>query len=121
MLTGEEQNKKYKNGFHKFPFLISLTAWSAARAARAIKVNDGFWQADEVMHAPSVTYTFFESQTWLKPFRTEVFGSLPIRAVPISWMALPGAVGYSPAFTFLRPAASNSSIESLSISLCIRF
>ena len=35
-------------------------------------------------HEPSVTNTFGASQTWLCELRTEVFGSLPIRAVPIS-------------------------------------
>ena len=36
------------------------------------------------LHAPSVTNRFETSCAWLNPFRTEVFGSRPIRAVPIS-------------------------------------
>ena len=35
--------------------VISRTAWSAARAVSAMYVIDGFWQAELVMHAPSVT------------------------------------------------------------------
>src|SRR5262249_46479004 len=62
---------------HKFPRFSSSTANAAARAVSAMYVNDGFWQPDETMHAPSVTKTFVQSQTWLWPFSTEVFGSRP--------------------------------------------
>ena len=53
-------------------------------------VNDGFWHAAEVMQAPSVTKTFGASQTWFQRFSTDVFGSSPILAVPISWIPMPG-------------------------------
>src|SRR5438093_883660 len=36
------------------------------------------------MHAPSVTNTFFTSWHWLCAFNTDVFGSRPIRAVPLT-------------------------------------
>ena len=67
-----------------FPFLSSATAKSAALAVNAIYVSEGFWQAEDTIAAPSVTNTFRASHTWLCPFNTDVFGSLPIRAVPIS-------------------------------------
>src|SRR4030095_10359931 len=67
-----------------FFVLSAPTEKSAALAVKPIYVNDGFWQADEVMQAPSVTNTFSASQTWLCLFNTEVLGSNPIRAVPIS-------------------------------------
>ena len=41
----------------------SVTAYAAARAVSAIYVSDGFWQAEEVMQAPSVTNTLGASQT----------------------------------------------------------
>jgi len=47
-------------------------------------VSDGFWHAADAMHAPSVTNTLGASHTWLCELRTDVFGSRPIRAVPIS-------------------------------------
>ena len=53
-------------------------------------VIEGFWHADDAMHAPSVTKTFFASHTWFHLLSTDVFGSFPIRAVPISWMVSPG-------------------------------
>jgi hypothetical protein len=41
----------------------SVTAWSAARAVNAMYVSEGFWQADDAMHEPSVTKTLRASQT----------------------------------------------------------
>ena len=61
------------------------------------------------MHAPSVTKTFGASWTWLCAFSTDVFGSRPMRAVPISWMPMPGARRSSNVVTFLTPAASSIS------------
>jgi hypothetical protein len=54
----------------------------------------------DVMHAPSVTKTFGAACTWFQPFSTDVFGSRPIRAVPISWMHNPGALPSSNGVTF---------------------
>jgi hypothetical protein len=47
-------------------------------------VSDGFTHDAEVMQAPSVTKTLGASHTWLWAFKTDVLGSRPIRAVPIS-------------------------------------
>ena len=47
-------------------------------------VSDGFTHADDTMPEPSVTKTFGASHTWLCEFSTDVFGSRPMRAVPIS-------------------------------------
>ena len=43
----------------------------------------------EVMQLPSVMKIFLTSWIWLEALRTEVFGSFPIRTVPISWTAEP--------------------------------
>ena len=75
---------------YKFPRFISPTAQSQALAVSAIYVSDGFTHELDVMQAPSVTNTFFTACTWFQPLRTEVFGSRPMRAVPISWIAVPG-------------------------------
>src|SRR5690606_25962967 len=74
---------------YRLRLLSSPTAKSTARAVRAMYVSDGFTHEPEVIHAPSVTNTFNASQTWLWPLSTEVFGSRPIRAVPISWIPWP--------------------------------
>ena len=37
----------------------SFTAKSQALAVNAMYVREGFWQAEEVIQAPSVTNTFF--------------------------------------------------------------
>src|SRR5439155_15021744 len=71
---------------------MASTAYTAARAVSAMYVMEGFWFADEAMQAPSVTNRFFTSWHWLWAFRTEVFGSRPIRAVPISWIVRPGGL-----------------------------
>ena len=55
-------------------------------------MSDGFTQAADTMHEPSVTKTFGASHTWLCELSTDVFGSRPMRAVPISWMPMPGEV-----------------------------
>ena len=47
-------------------------------------MSDGFWQALDVMQAPSVTNRFGTSHDWFQPFSTDVFGSRPMRTVPIS-------------------------------------
>src|SRR5688572_25291425 len=78
--------------FYKFPRLYSSVMYSQARIVRARIVKVGLWFADETKLAPSVTNTFFTSCIWLKLFSTELFGSLPMRAVPSSWMMRPGAV-----------------------------
>ena len=74
----------------RLPRFSSSTANAEARAVSAMYVSDGLTHAAEVMHAPSVTNTFGASHTWLWPLSTDVFGSRPMRAVPISWMPMPG-------------------------------
>ena len=61
------------------------------------------------MHAPSVTNTFFTSWHWLCAFNTDVFGSRPIRAVPISWMVKPGGFSSTNGAMSRAPAASSIS------------
>src|SRR4029453_10024598 len=58
------------------------------------------------MQAPSVTKTFGTVWTWFHPFRIDVFGSRPIRAVPISWMHRPGALPLSNVVTLRGPRAA---------------
>src|SRR6478672_11729802 len=77
---------------YKFPRLYSSVMYSQARIVSARIVKVGLWFADDTKLAPSVTNTFFTSCIWLYLFSTELFGSLPMRAVPSSWMMRPGAV-----------------------------
>jgi hypothetical protein len=65
-------------------------ACSQARTMIAIVVSAGFWQLLETNAAPPVTNRFLTS--WVSPnlLSTEILGSLPMRAVPISWMSKPG-------------------------------
>jgi hypothetical protein len=56
------------------------------RAVRAMIVRVGFWHAPDVKPAASITKRVFTSQLCWYWLRTEVFGSLPRRATPISWM-----------------------------------
>ena len=49
-------------------------------------VRVGFWQAPEVKPEPSITKRFATSWACWNWFRTDFFGSLPMRATPISWM-----------------------------------
>src|SRR5262249_55346959 len=70
----------------------------------------GFWQPCETKHAPSVTKTFFTSQDWFHLFKTDVFGSAPIRAVPTSWMQKPGGAGVELVYKVLKPAESTISL-----------
>src|SRR2546430_8372062 len=54
-------------------------------------VMDGLTHDELAMHAPSVTNRLGTSCAWLWPLRTEVRGSRPMRAVPISWIPSPGS------------------------------
>ena len=49
-----------------------------------IRQKDGLTHEEEVMQAPSVQKRFFTSCAWLCSLSTEVLGSRPMRAVPIS-------------------------------------
>src|SRR5438552_1073093 len=52
-------------------------------------VRVGFFSLELVKQLPSVTKRFLTSLAWQKLFRTEVFGFLPMRIVPTSWLANP--------------------------------
>ena len=71
------------------------------------------------MKPPSVTNTFFTSCIWFHLLSTEVLGSCPMRAVPISWIPIPGIAGFSNDLTSFSPAASRISAASFFISMRI--
>jgi len=74
-------------------------------------VSDGFWHADEVIAAPSITNRFGTSHAWLCAFSTDVAGSRPMRAVPISWMVRPcGDVGAGTIEDGLNEPANHAAI-----------
>ena len=54
-----------------------------------MKVMDGLTQEVDAICAPSVTKTLAASCNWLNLLTTEVRGSAPMQAPPISWMASP--------------------------------
>src|SRR5437870_2981648 len=94
--------------YSSFRFIAS-TAYAAARAVSPMYVMDGFWHAVDAMQAPSVTNTFFTSWHWLWAFKTDVFGSRPMRAVPISWIVRPGGLSSTNVWMSRAPAASSIS------------
>jgi hypothetical protein len=65
------------------------TACAQARAVSAMYVSEGFATPSDAIAAPSVTSRFGTSCAWFQPFSTDVFGSRPMRAPPISWIASP--------------------------------
>src|SRR3954451_603105 len=83
-------------------------------------VSDGLTHDADTMHEPSVTNTFGASHTWLCAFNTDVFGSRPMRAVPISWMPMPGKYWLSYVRTFFTPVCSSMSPMSAIMSLRMR-
>src|SRR5437763_3662347 len=72
-------------------------------------VMDGFTHDVLAMQEPSVTKRFGTSCDWLCAFNTDVFGSRPMRTVPISWTLKPIGALSSYVRTFLHPAASSIS------------
>src|SRR5215203_5409719 len=50
---------------------------------------EGFTHDALAITEPSVTNRFGTSCAWQNPLTAEVFGSRPMRAVPISWMPRP--------------------------------
>src|SRR5216117_1630968 len=78
---------------------------------------DGFTHDDEAMQAPSVTNRLRASHTWLLPFSTDVLGSRPMRAVPISWIVSPGALSWTNGRMSVAPAAESISAAATDISL----
>src|SRR5712691_10911067 len=78
---------------------------------------DGFTHDDEAMQAPSVRNRFGTSHAWLLPFKTDVLGSRPMRAVPISWMVSPGALSATYGWMSVAPAAESISAAATDMSL----
>src|SRR5438093_7338165 len=72
---------------------------------------EGFTQDELAMHAPSVTNRLGTSCAWLWALSTDVLGSLPMRAVPISCTLNPGGPSWSYVSMFLQPAASSISAD----------
>src|SRR5215472_4357824 len=81
------------SGFHsrryKFPFLASSNKCSEALQDSARIVSVGFLSGLVTKAAASVTKRFLTSWAWQYLFNAEVFGSLPIRTVPDSWICTP--------------------------------
>ena len=72
-----------------FPFRRSSAMCSDVRHESAMIVQVRFLSACDVNGPPSQTNTFLASCAWQCAFRTDVFGSLPIRVAPASWMITP--------------------------------
>ena len=84
-------------------------------------VQVGFWQPALTWLAPSTTNRFFTSWDCWNWLRTEVLGSLPMRAVPSSWIDQP-AVRSPPRLSRISiPAASNISRAVAAMSSAIFF
>src|SRR6266550_8934056 len=80
---------------------------------------DGLTHDDDAMHAPSVRNRFGTSHAWLLPFNTDVLGSFPMRAVPISWMHRPGGLFCTNGRMLVAPAAESISAAATDMSLRI--
>ena len=72
-----------------FPFFRSSAMCSDVRHASAMIVHVRFLLACETNGPPSQTNTFFASCAWQFRLSAEVFGSLPMRVAPASWMMRP--------------------------------
>ena len=83
-------------------------------------VSDGFWQALDAIAEPSVTNTFGASHTWFHLLSTDDLGFFPMRAVPISWIPMPGKYSSSFVFTSFAPDAVSISAMSAIMSFRIR-
>src|SRR5262245_4234625 len=68
----------------RFRFFISSSIYSDERHARAMIVSVGFLCVPEAKAEASITKRFFKSQLCLNWLRTDIFGSPPMCAVPIS-------------------------------------
>src|SRR5690606_27089906 len=65
--------------------------YSLVRHARAMMVHVRFLSACETNGAASATNRFFTSCAWQCALSADVFGSLPMRTTPASWMIRPPA------------------------------
>ena len=84
-------------------------------------VQVGFWHDAFTWLLPSTTNRFFTSWDCWNWFSTDVFGSLPIRAVPSSWIDQPWVSRFLPTLTTSMPAASNISRPATAMSSAIFF
>ena len=75
----------------QFPFFNSSARCSLVRQASAMIVQVQFLSALDTNGPASHTTTFFASCAWHHSFSTEVFGSVPMRVAPASWMIRPPA------------------------------
>src|SRR5205809_7864026 len=77
---------------------------------------EGFTHEDDAMHAPSVTNRLGTSHAWLLALSTDVLGSRPMRAEPISWMVRPGALSETKGWISVAPAAESISAAATDMS-----
>src|SRR6185503_13210111 len=84
-------------------------------------VSVGFWHADDTNDDPSATTMLETSCDWQNGFSTDFFGSVPMRAVPTSWIAIPGISVPVVMRMFLAPAASSISAALTAASCIIAF
>src|SRR2546426_4952961 len=94
---------------HRFPFLNSSARYSQDRHASAMMVQVGFWHDALTWLEPSTTKRLRTSCDCWNWFRTEVWGSVPMRAVPSSWMDHPSVRISRSCPTTSIPAASSIS------------
>src|SRR5258707_15418245 len=80
---------------------------------------DGLTHGDGAIQAPSVRNRLGASHAWLLPFNTDVLGSFPMRAVPISWMHKPGGLFCTNGRMLVAPAAESISAAATDMSLRI--
>src|SRR5258706_8579755 len=85
--------------FHNSLRPICSMMYADALAARAPMVRVGPYPPEVTNEAPSTTNRFLTSCAWLYLLRMLFFGSAPIRAVPMSWMAAPGLARSRPTRT----------------------
>src|SRR5437773_10962986 len=77
---------------------------------------DGFTHEDDAMQAPSVRNRLRASHASLLPFKTDVLGSRPMRAVPISWIVRPGTLPCTYGRMSVAPAAESISAAATDMS-----
>src|ERR1044071_8491987 len=76
-------------GRYNSPRLRRSAIYRALRTESAAMVSVGFFSEKVVKQLPSTTNRFLTSCAWQYEFSTDFFESLPIRTVPVSWLAKP--------------------------------
>src|ERR1035441_560996 len=108
--------------FHyTFPFLSSSARCSQERQHKAMMVQVGFWQDAFTWLDPSTTSRLGTSCDCWNWFSTDVFGSLPMREVPSSWIDQPSVKISRFTETTSIPDASNISRAVTAMSAAIFF